>query len=249
MRWADRFPGVDNLDIDLSAVVPWWRRRPKRVAKMYERWTKERAARNLSLVEMGVAHLEYGFSDPIDVWHINSQLFTLPALARALQGAGVLQADRGLDVGCGTVTLFEFFSVRDAVLADLSPDYVKFQLDRGWHAIEANVEQLPFADSSFDLVVASDILEHVLSLSVALSEIRRVLSDGGHLAVNVPWEQDLFSMSALELGSHIRRFDDENLMGRFVDFKLLSKEVIEKRSRPSRIKSANLIFQKRKGAV
>ncbi|KAF4656611.1 Hexaprenyldihydroxybenzoate methyltransferase, mitochondrial [Perkinsus chesapeaki] len=41
--------------------------------------------------------------------------------------------------------------------------------------------EIPFEDSSFDGVIISDVLEHLLDLRLALSEIHRVLKPGGVL--------------------------------------------------------------------
>lgn len=40
--------------------------------------------------------------------------------------------------------------------------------------VEANIEKLPFKDKSFDTVVTTHTLEHVLDLSKAIQELRRV---------------------------------------------------------------------------
>lgn len=50
---------------------------------------------------------------------------------------------------------------------------------------------LTYADASFDLVVTSDVLEHVPDFQQALSEIRRVLVPGGRHVFSVPivWNQ------------------------------------------------------------
>lgn len=45
---------------------------------------------------------------------------------------------------------------------------------------------LPYRDASFDLVVASEVLEHVPEIWMALSEIKRVLRPGGKAAITVP---------------------------------------------------------------
>jgi len=48
------------------------------------------------------------------------------------------------------------------------------------------VTELPFADASFDLVTAFDVLEHVPDLPAALKEIRRVIRHRGTLVASVP---------------------------------------------------------------
>jgi SAM-dependent methyltransferase len=45
---------------------------------------------------------------------------------------------------------------------------------------------LPFADASFDVVGAFDVIEHCVSESSALQEVARVLAPGGHLLMSVP---------------------------------------------------------------
>ncbi|MCA9995432.1 MAG: class I SAM-dependent methyltransferase [Anaerolineales bacterium] len=45
----------------------------------------------------------------------------------------------------------------------------------------ANVEELPFSDEQFDVVVANHMLYHVPDLNKGLQEIRRVLRPGGRL--------------------------------------------------------------------
>jgi SAM-dependent methyltransferase len=48
--------------------------------------------------------------------------------------------------------------------------------------------QLPFADASFDRIVASEVMEHVPDDNAALSEFIRVLRPGGTIAITVPAE-------------------------------------------------------------
>lgn len=54
------------------------------------------------------------------------------------------------------------------------------------HAVQASGLRLPFADSVFDLVIASEVLEHVEDDRSAIQEIGRVLKPGGILCVTVP---------------------------------------------------------------
>ena len=53
-------------------------------------------------------------------------------------------------------------------------------------SIEADALRLPFANNSFDCVIASEILEHIDEDYLVISEIARVIKPGAVLAVSVP---------------------------------------------------------------
>lgn len=52
--------------------------------------------------------------------------------------------------------------------------------------VQANADQLPFADNSFDAIIAVDIIEHLIPyvLQNSLSECYRVLKPGGFLVIH-----------------------------------------------------------------
>ena len=50
----------------------------------------------------------------------------------------------------------------------------------------ADMTDLPFADDTFDAVVAGEVIEHIENDGLALSEAARVLRPGGVLALSVP---------------------------------------------------------------
>jgi 2-polyprenyl-6-hydroxyphenyl methylase/3-demethylubiquinone-9 3-methyltransferase len=56
---------------------------------------------------------------------------------------------------------------------------------------QARLERLPFADASFDAVVAADVLEHLPDLPAAVAELARVLRPGGSFLFDTvnrtPW--------------------------------------------------------------
>jgi len=77
-----------------------------------------------------------------------------------------------------------------------------------------NVEQLGFADESFDLILDSHVLEYVTDYRKALSELRRVLQPGGRMLLT---EAYVFGQSnTIEFGESnptasfmVRRFGDD----------------------------------------
>jgi SAM-dependent methyltransferase len=51
---------------------------------------------------------------------------------------------------------------------------------------QAGLESLPFEDDSFDLIAATDVVEHIAAEDQALSELRRVAAPNGVLLLTVP---------------------------------------------------------------
>jgi ubiquinone/menaquinone biosynthesis C-methylase UbiE len=89
---------------------------------------------------------------------------------------------RVLEVGCGWGELAEWIAREtgaEVVAIDLSPRMIELASERGIDASVADVQQLPFADATFDLVVAAWMLYHVPDLDRGLAEIARVLRPGG----------------------------------------------------------------------
>ena len=87
-------------------------------------------------------------------------------------------------------------------------------------AVRGNAYQLPFADDTFDKIVAAEVLEHLPNDLRAMSELARVLKPGGLLAVSVPrWlpEKVCWALSddyhEVE-GGHVRIYESDVLKGR-----------------------------------
>ena len=68
------------------------------------------------------------------------------------------------------------------------PDFQGWMADRGIAIADVDVERemLPHAEASFDRIVATEILEHLASPALFLSECWRVLRPGGVLHVTTP---------------------------------------------------------------
>jgi ubiquinone/menaquinone biosynthesis C-methylase UbiE len=102
---------------------------------------------------------------------------------------------RILEVGCGPATtlwganLERIDPTWEITLADFSAGMIEAARgvlgERAEYAV-ANAEELPFADESFDVVLANHMLYHVTDRPKAFAEIRRVLVPGGvfHAATN-----------------------------------------------------------------
>lgn len=83
-----------------------------------------------------------------------------------------------------------------------------------------NATALDFEDDYFDVVICSEVLEHLPDYDAALQEMRRVLKPGGRLCVTVPhaWPERICWALApppdgypYQPGGHIRIFDEVDL--------------------------------------
>jgi ubiquinone/menaquinone biosynthesis C-methylase UbiE len=58
---------------------------------------------------------------------------------------------------------------------------------------QASLESLPFEDGAFDLVLCSQVIEHVLDADRAIAELARVLRPGGTLVISTDNERNTVS--------------------------------------------------------
>jgi SAM-dependent methyltransferase len=115
---------------------------------------------------------------------------------------GLCRGERLLDLGCGggrhafqavklgarVVALDagdgELSDVRDTIGAMVDAGEVGPDDEAG--VVQGDALHLPFADGTFDRVIAAEVLEHIPQDGTAMSELSRVLKAGGTMAVTVP---------------------------------------------------------------
>lgn len=122
---------------------------------------------------------------------------------------------RVLEVGCGRGELAERVLREvgaEVVALDQSERMVDLTRERGVETELGDVQDLPFADGSFDCAVAAWMLYHVPDLERALGELARVLRPGGRLVAATNSEHNLRELWG-PLGDAARRvhpFNAEN---------------------------------------
>jgi SAM-dependent methyltransferase len=142
---------------------------------------------------------------------------------------------RILDIGCGSGRhLAAAYALEKTAVIGADPDVRDLAQARSrmqyhdrlgahgngrWHLTAADITALPFADDQFDLVVCSEVLEHIADHDRAISEIVRVLKPDRHLVVSVPrrWPETLCWLSSSYCsmpGGHIRIYKAGELVQR-----------------------------------
>jgi ubiquinone/menaquinone biosynthesis C-methylase UbiE len=113
---------------------------------------------------------------------------------------------RILDAGCGSGRMLDDLRARGRVTGvDANANAVAATRRRGHVAWQCDIECMPFADASFDLVTCLDVLEHTPDDRCTLRELRRVTRPGGSLVLTVPAYQELWSAHDVVNG-HYRRY-------------------------------------------
>ncbi|MEZ5139002.1 MAG: class I SAM-dependent methyltransferase [Acidimicrobiales bacterium] len=132
-------------------------------------------------------------------WYLATRAFVLDQLEPLATGASVL------DLGCGTGGNGAALAPRAAVIGlDRSPRALAHLAEhhRAMPALQGDGAALPFADRSFDAVLAITVLYTVPDDGAVIDEIARVLRPGGTLVVLEP------------AGRHLARGHDRVVHGR-----------------------------------
>ena len=150
-------------------------------------------------------------------WWFAGRRRILESFVREIVAALDLQgrAPRILDVGCGTGANLEMLAqFGDAEGVDVSEDALAFCRARGLTRVtHGAAERLPYADDSFDLVTALDVVEHLDDDASGLCEMRRVLRRNGRALLFVPAFMWLWGVQD-DVSHHRRRYTLPQLKAR-----------------------------------
>ena len=111
-------------------------------------------------------------------------------------------------------------------------EYFKSISNVGAEFLKGSAYSLPFLDNSLDLIVCSEVLEHLHQYNDAVKEIHRVLKPGGKFYASVPasWPEKLCWALSKDYqnqpGGHLRIFNQSGLVSEIEEsgFKFLSSD-------------------------
>ena len=136
-----------------------------------------------------------------------------------------IESDSGrvLDVGCGRAWVAQHLCPKnyEVVSMDISLENTSGALKtypfENHAAVVADVFSLPFNENTFDVIIASEIIEHVVDPQAFVANLIRVLKPGGQLIVTTPYKEKIkYSLCVhcnklTPLHAHIHSFDEKIL--------------------------------------
>jgi 2-polyprenyl-3-methyl-5-hydroxy-6-metoxy-1,4-benzoquinol methylase len=159
-----------------------------------------------------------------DLWERLPPDLELPDLARRREFmlSGLRSGDRALDLGCGEGSFTAMLAASGARAVGMEVAEAALRRARRTHP-ELDFKlapidgRLPAEDGSFELVWASEVIEHVGDTASWMSEVRRVLVPGGRLLITTPEHARLMIlMRGIEpysdpLGDHLHLYTGRSL--------------------------------------
>lgn len=122
---------------------------------------------------------------------------------------------RLLDLGCGDGYLLKRLGKFNAFGLDISLKRLK-RVNKD-NLVQGDATKLPFKNNSFDVVVCSEVLEHVPDPKLLIKEIKRVIKKSGNIIISVPNEFNwrlarlLTLRFPIKIPDHINKFSIKQL--------------------------------------
>ena len=121
-----------------------------------------------------------------------------------------IKDEKILDIGFGTATLLRAFLAKGFtnLWGYEQSDFALRQIEKlNIKAVKGCLPKLDLNDNSFDGVIASEVLEHILRRKLFLKEIRRVMKPNGLAIITVPNN----TMGPEEIPEHTYKYNIDSL--------------------------------------
>jgi 2-polyprenyl-3-methyl-5-hydroxy-6-metoxy-1,4-benzoquinol methylase len=128
-----------------------------------------------------------------------------------------------LDIGCGSAWVAEALCAEGKEVWSLDVSSVnpvkalKKHPFPSHYGIVADVMSLPFREKVFDVVIASEVLEHLVSPADFFQEVMRVVKPGGMLIITTPYKEIIQHSLCIHCNqptphhAHLHSFDAEKI--------------------------------------
>jgi 2-polyprenyl-3-methyl-5-hydroxy-6-metoxy-1,4-benzoquinol methylase len=119
-----------------------------------------------------------------------------------------------LDVGVGLGRLLQMLPGYQRYGMDVALPYLLEAEKKGITVCMSLIEDIPYKEALFDVIVCTDVLEHVLDFHLCITKVLATLKPGGVLIIRVPYKESLepyLNESYPYYYAHMRNFDEHSL--------------------------------------
>lgn len=150
-----------------------------------------------------------------------------------------------LDVGCGASPWKSLLDPRKTRYTGIDiGDAASTFAYRNKDCLHFDGRHIPFESSTFEAVLCTEVLEHVLDYSTLVSEMHRVLKPGGQIVVTVPWSArwhyipfDYFRYSPSALKAIFEEFESIDVRPRGNDLAVTANKLLVMFARSLQLRS------------
>lgn len=126
-----------------------------------------------------------------------------------------------IDVGCGEGRLLDLirknFDLDDISGADFSKEALNLAEKKGLDVFNADLTDInTFPPKKWDLVICSEVLEHIDDDILALQNLRKLMNENSKLIITVPYSMKYWSRSD-KFAGHVRRYEFEEITNKLED--------------------------------
>jgi len=134
-----------------------------------------------------------------------------------------------LDIGSGISPVSP--DMKNTKFADISVDAVKFLKERGFNSEMEDITKLKEKNESYDVVLCSEVLEHVPDWEKGLKEIKRVLKKDGIAIITIPVYKKYWNIDD-DFVKHVQRFEPDKFResAEKLGFKIIKERPIGSRA-------------------
>jgi ubiquinone/menaquinone biosynthesis C-methylase UbiE len=122
-------------------------------------------------------------------WALYLEITFIPLYKKVISKLNLAPQNQILDIGCGSGLFLRMAGAKYATATgiDVSPELLELARQRNPTAtlLNQDMENLSFADKSFDIVTGFNSLPYAADIIKVLKEIKRVMKDDGKLAIGV----------------------------------------------------------------
>ena len=142
-----------------------------------------------------------------------------------------------LDVGCGGAWVAEYFTSKNVKVVSLdvstkNPVQALQKIQNENHAaVVADVFNLPFAENTFDTIIASEVIEHLIDPKLFVTKLVAAIKPGGKIILMTPYNEKtvhhicVHCNTPTPANAHLHSFNEKNIVNYLpsnIDFKTTS---------------------------